>query len=164
MLLSWFPWYLVAANKVATDPRVPSGNIEVITHFTVVVITWLTITVYLYHKWPQKCSVCRNHNSVLSSFMTYHRVYSTTSAVCGAGTSYPKVVPVFTHGIRGVSVERTLVFCTIFCRSLFVLSHLDIELIVVRFTDSGYHFGIFKLFLNLVCPFMDFYTSNACHY
>ena len=96
--------------------------------------------------------------------MTYHRVYSTTSAVCGAGTSYPKVVPVFTHGIRGVSVERTLVFCTIFCRSLFVLSHLDIELIVVRFTDSGYHFGIFKLFLNLVCPFMDFYTSNACHY
>jgi Ca2+/Na+ antiporter len=35
---------------------------------------WLTDTAYLCDKWPQICSVCRNHNPVLSSFMTYHQV------------------------------------------------------------------------------------------
>jgi len=37
------------------------------------------------------CSICRKHFSVLSSFMTYHRVcnYSNTmSATSGAGTAY----------------------------------------------------------------------------
>jgi chemotaxis signal transduction protein len=29
---------------------------------------------YLCHKSPRLCSICRNHNPVLSSFMTYHRV------------------------------------------------------------------------------------------
>ena len=35
-------------------------------------------------------------------------------------------------------------FICMFCRSLFVL--LTIVLSVLRFTDSGYPFGIFKLF------------------
>jgi hypothetical protein len=35
----------------------------------------------------------------------------------------------------------------IFCRSLFVLFLLAIALSVLRFTDSAYPFGIFKLFL-----------------
>ena len=40
------------------------------------------------------CSVCRNHNPVLSSFMTYYRVCkkrNTTGVTCGAGTAYPFV-------------------------------------------------------------------------
>ena len=32
---------------------------------------WLTVTEYLCHKWPLKCSPC-DHNPFLSSFMTYH--------------------------------------------------------------------------------------------
>ena len=44
-------------------------------------------------------------------------------------------------------VARSLVFCVMFCRSLFVLFLLAIVLSVIRFTASDYRFGIFKLFL-----------------
>ena len=40
--------------------------------------------------------VCRKHNPVLSSLMTYHRVYSKsnmTGAISGAGTAYPSESP-----------------------------------------------------------------------
>jgi len=50
--------------------------------------------------------------------------------------------PVFS----GVRVARSLVFCAMFCRSLFVLFHLSIVLSVLRFTASEYPFGTFKLF------------------
>ena len=36
-------------------------------------MTWLNVMEYMSHKWPRICSVCHNHNWVLSSFMTYHR-------------------------------------------------------------------------------------------
>ena len=39
-------------------------------------MTWLTVVEYLCHKSPQQCSICHNHNPVLSSFMTYNRVYN----------------------------------------------------------------------------------------
>ena len=42
----------------------------------VATITWLTITEYLCHKWRRICPACCNHNSVLSSLMTYHRICS----------------------------------------------------------------------------------------
>jgi hypothetical protein len=44
-------------------------------------------------------SVCRNHDPDVSSFMTYHRVYSnsdTTDVTSGAGTAYPSGAPEFT--------------------------------------------------------------------
>jgi hypothetical protein len=44
-------------------------------------------------------------------------------------------------------VTRSLVFCVMFCRSLFVLFPLTIVLSVLLFTDSDYPFGFFKLFL-----------------
>ena len=53
-------------------------------------MTWFTITEHLCHKWPQICSVCHNHNPVLSSFMTYHWICNkcnTTGATSGAGTA-----------------------------------------------------------------------------
>jgi len=40
----------------------------------------------------RSCSVCRNHNPVLSSFMTYHPVCNKsnrTGATLGAGTAHP---------------------------------------------------------------------------
>jgi len=54
-------------------------------------------------------------------------------------------MPVFS----GVRVTRSLVVCVMFCKSLFVLFLFVIVLsVLLRFTDSDYHFGIFKLFVN----------------
>jgi hypothetical protein len=42
--------------------------------FMVATMTWLTVMEDLCHKWPRICSICHKHVTVLSSFMTYHRV------------------------------------------------------------------------------------------
>jgi hypothetical protein len=85
------------------------------------IMTWLTVTEYLCHKWPRICSVCRNHNPVLSSFMTYQQVCNkskTTRATCDAGTTHSsRTSQVFS----GVCVARSLVFDVMICRSFFVL-------------------------------------------
>jgi hypothetical protein len=51
----------------------------------------------------------------------------------------------------GVRVARSLVFCVMFCRSLFVLLSFFFLVIVlcvlIRFTASDYPFSIYKLFL-----------------
>ena len=68
--------------------------------------------------------VCRKHNPVLSSFITYHWVFNerkTMDDTSGAGTTYPFVVNHFISGVLWGSVARSLVFCVVFCRSLFVL-------------------------------------------
>ena len=51
--------------------------------------------------------------------------------------------------ISVVRVARLLVFSVVFCRLLFVLFLLTIVLSVLRFTDSDYSFGIFKVFFFL---------------
>jgi hypothetical protein len=87
-------------------------------------MNWLTVTEYLCHKWPRKCSIWRIHHPEISSFVTYHRFCnksSTTGATFGAGTAYPSGVPEFIPCFCGVRVARSLVFCVMFCRSLFVL-------------------------------------------
>ena len=38
-------------------------------NFTVATMPWLTVTESLCHKLPRICSICRNHNLVLSSFI-----------------------------------------------------------------------------------------------
>ena len=43
-----------------------------------------------------------------------------TGVTCGAGTAYPSRAPEFTPSFE-VHVARSLVFCVMFCRSLFVL-------------------------------------------
>jgi hypothetical protein len=60
------------------------------------------------NKWPQICSVCRNHNSYLSSFMIYHRVCD-KSNTCGIGTANPPGGPEVTPGFSGDRVARSLV-------------------------------------------------------
>jgi hypothetical protein len=49
-------------------------------------------------------------------------------------------------GFNGFRGARFLVFCVVFCRSLFVL---------LRFTDSDYPFAIFK--------FLSFYSTRIMH-
>jgi hypothetical protein len=60
-------------------------------------------------------------------------------------TRVTRRVPLAEH-LSGVRVTRSLVLCVIFCRSFFVL--LAIVLFVLRFTDSDYPIGIFKIFLS----------------
>jgi hypothetical protein len=64
----------------------------------------------------------------------------------GVITAYPSRAPEFTQVFSEVRVTRSLVLCVLFCRSLFVLFLLVIVSSVLRFTDSDYPFGIFKLF------------------
>jgi hypothetical protein len=76
---------------------------------------------------------------------------------CGAGTAYPyrasKVIPL---GLSGVRVTRSLVFCAMFCRSLFVLLYFffwplccvpffDLLLLITQLVSSDYTIGIFWL-------------------
>jgi hypothetical protein len=69
------------------------------------------------------------------------------------GTAYSSVAPEFPSPpplFNGVRVARPLVFCVMFCRSLFVLFFIFLAttvLSVLRFTASDYPFGIFKLFI-----------------
>jgi len=83
------------ANKEAIGPMVPSST----HHFESFTVT--TVTEYLCQKWPRICSVCRNHNSVLSSFMNYHRFCNksnTTGATSGTATAYPSEAPAIIFG------------------------------------------------------------------
>jgi hypothetical protein len=43
--------------------------------FTVDTMTWFSVMEYLCHTWPRLCSTCRKHFPVVSSFLTYHRIY-----------------------------------------------------------------------------------------
>jgi hypothetical protein len=91
---------------------------------TVATMTWITVTQCQCHKWSRTCSVCRNHKPILSSFMTYHlvcKMSNTTDVTCGAGTSYTSGTPGLAPGFNGIRVGRLLVFCVMYCRSLFVL-------------------------------------------
>ena len=67
------------------------------------ILTWLTVTESLCDKWPRICSVCRNHNQVLFSFITYHQVWHKSysmGATCGAGTAYPSETSAFISDFR----------------------------------------------------------------
>jgi len=68
-----------------------------------------------------------------------------------AGTVYTSGAPGFIPGFSGVRVARSLVFCAVFCRSLFVPFLLAILLcVLVRFTASDYPFGTLQLFLGKI--------------
>ena len=89
------------------------------------------------------CSVCRNHNPVLSSFMTYHQVCNksnTMGVTCGVGTAHSSRVPEI---FSGVPVAGSLVFCVM----VIALS------VFLWFTTSDYPFDIFLFLLHIVQSF-----------
>jgi hypothetical protein len=96
------------------------------------------------------CSVCRNHDPVLSSFMTYHWLWyksNTTGATRGTETAYPFGTPEFIP----VSVGFVLInLCSVLGRSLFVLLSVFIWPLYCMsslFSASYYFFGIVNIFL-----------------
>ena len=65
------------------------------------------------------------------------------------------IVPEFTSGFSGVRVDRSLIFCILFCTSLCVLFLLAIVLSVVRF----------KLIIaSVIIDFQTFLTTNWFFY
>ena len=59
--------------------------------------------------------------------MTYLQVCNkskTTSSISGARTAYPSGAHKLTPGFCGVRVAQSLVFCVVFCTSLFVLCYV----------------------------------------
>ena len=96
-------------------------------------MTSLTVTEYPCHKRPRICSVCRNHNPVLSSIITYHLVCNknkTTGVTTGKGTVYPSGAPEFTPGFKWGSCCSIADHCLCFCLfSLYCMS-FDIRLLL----------------------------------
>ena len=105
-------------------------------------------------------------------------MFHTTGATIGAGTAHPSGAPEFTPCFSGFRVTRSLAlyvcfvdcclsfftfsfvhcvvcpslllfFCPLCCLSSFTFFLLSTVLSVLRFTDSDFPFGVFKLFLPL---------------
>ena len=68
------------------------------------------------------------------------------TSLVSSNSSYPSRASELKPGFCGVHGAWSLVFCVVFCRSLF-LGFLSIVLSVLRFMDSDNPLGIFKLFL-----------------
>jgi len=105
------------------------------------------------------CSVYRNDNPILSSFMIYHRIYNksnTTGVSSGAGPAFHSISEHLSSPLcfSGVRVVQFVVFCVVFCRSFCLLDFfvcLTIVLsVLLRFMASDYLFGIFKPFFTNV--------------
>ena len=71
---------------------------------------------------------------------------NTTSTTSGAEIAYPYGAPEFTPDFSGVPVPQSLVLCVCFVDICLSFVLLAIVLSVLRFTDSDYPLGIFKLF------------------
>jgi hypothetical protein len=85
---------------------------------TVYSMTWLTVTVYLCYQHQCISSVYFNHNPVITSRMTDHRVCiksKTTGATSGGGITYPFESPEFTPVFGEVCVDQSFVFYVVFC-------------------------------------------------
>jgi hypothetical protein len=85
-------------------------------------VATMSVMEFLCHKLQPICSICHNHNPVLSPFMTYCqlcRKSNKTGATYGAGIAYPQRTTKFTSGFYWVA--RSFVFFVMFSRSLFVL-------------------------------------------
>ena len=144
---------MVAANRKATEPRVPSGKVQVITSNVLRSPPWLLIVrEYLCHKWARMCFVCRNHNPVLSSFTTYHwvcnRVTRWVAHVEQKLLTLPER-PSSPSVFNGVGIARLLVFCVWYfvdhCLSFFFwafycLSFFDLRLLITALVFSNFSY------------------------
>ena len=134
--------------------------------FIVLSLLFFTITEYLCHKWPRICSVCRNDNPLLSSFMTY-----ITGYVTRVTRHVPLTLPEHLSSPMVFSVVRvapSFVFYVVFCILLFVSSSFFPLVIVLsarlRFTISDYSLGMFKLPKRNKILFWYMWSNTLFHY
>ena len=149
--LSGFPWQRVAPNKEATEPRVPLGWVEVITSNVLRSPPWLG--------WPLWNICVTNDHGYFPLVTDTSRSFPHSWLITGFATRLTRRVPLVEQEqltlpqhlslppvLSGVRVTRSLLLCVCFV-DLFVLFLLDIVLsVLLRYTDSDYPFGIFKLF------------------
>ena len=102
-----------------------------------------------------------------SSVTTY-----TTGTTCGAVIAYPSGTPKFTPVFSGVRVARYLVFCAMFCRSMFgrlsfyfwplyCPSFFELRILITpwylqTFLMSSHHDISFRLYLTFFIQFLEF--------
>jgi len=105
--------------------------------FTVVTMTWFTVTEYPCHKWPRICSAC-NHYRICNKS-------NKTDITSGAGAAYPSGSPEFTPFLSGVRVARSLVFWVMFYWFLFLLLffffwplYCDLRLLITLLVSSNF--------------------------
>jgi hypothetical protein len=111
------------------------------------------VTEYLCHKWPRISSICRIHYPVLSSFMSYHgcHMWITNCLPFRSTWVNPRL-------IVGFVFIDSLVFCVIFCRSLFVL--LSFFFVIVC-SSLIYGFWLHLLYLvAIVLSVLLWYTAS----
>ena len=92
-------------------------------------------------------------NPILSSFRTYHWVCNQYNTIC-AGTGYSFGAHQFIHGFQWDSWQIFSFLCNAFqivaCHFVLFLSVIILP-VFLQFTDSGYPFGILKVFLSYRC-------------
>jgi hypothetical protein len=120
--------------------------------FTVATIPWLTVTdICLTSDHWYVPLVVITAWFCTSSFMTYHLVCNksnTTCATCVTETFSVSERMRWPQVLNEVRIARSIVFCGVFCRSLFVSFHLAKGLSVrLWFTASDYPIGIFEMFI-----------------
>ena len=140
--LSWYniPELVVpirfAANKEATEPRVPLSWNHHFECFTVATMTWLTVMEYL----------CHNGHGYVPFVVNTSRSYPRSWLITGYVTRLTRLVeqellsllehlsspPVF----NGVRVTRSLGFIYMFCWSLFVLLYF-----LAHLSEGNVHWG-----------------------
>ena len=117
-------------------------------------MTLLTVTEHLCHKWPRIRSTYRKHfphswiiTRVVTRVARWEPLLEQELLALPEHLSSPP-------GFSGVHVANFLVFCVLFCRSLFFLCpfflcHCSLCVLCFSASQSEYPFGIFKLFLSL---------------
>ena len=141
-----------------TPPKLPVYSVHITTYVFLIWILLMMIQHYVInfvyvtndHRYvPLVVSTCRFFSrSWLITRVT--RQVSLVDQELPTLLEHLSSLPVF----REVHVARSLVFCVMFCRSLFVLMSFIFWslccLVLLRFTDSDYPFGIFKFFLSVI--------------
>jgi len=90
-------------------------------------------------------------------------------SISGAGTAYPSGAPEFTASFSGVGVARSLVYCVVLCRSLFVLFILTIVSVFlpILITPSSTSYLRFSLKFTTVCcngGSVTIDSGDSCNY
>jgi hypothetical protein len=124
---------------------------------------WTVTSIYLCQKLLRICSVCK-HNSILSSFMTCHRVcnkHNTTVAKCGAGTvnhsgAYEFITVLYClSGVRVVQITCLHVLAT--CYDVCVKAMCSIHLYSHLFVGCS-------CFIYVICIHLRILVSNTFPY
>ena len=127
----WFSSGTAVSSTNKTDNHDIADITEILLNVTLSTIksnqtmAWLclTLTEYLYQKWPRTCSTCRKHFPVLYLFMIslsslVTRVTRSVSPVEQELLTFPEYLTL--SPVRsGVRVARFLVFYVVFCIPLF---------------------------------------------